>query len=289
MTCIVCHRSVGTRAKKCPCCGAPSAISKGDFLFEMNSADEKQLKKYYEQSQETKNGTDNATNNKSVASSNISPAYRQTPSPASTQQGISQREGGFLENHGLTLLKYIGYASFIGTLIIMAARIKISAMLLVILAGVLVFSAYLIYSQICHTTKRSVVFWSCTVISIIIAVTSYIFGKNATEWANSTMMAWVDYAKSSQLDVVQQLLVNYTSTFTTAMAMTFSIPAWLNIPLVNFELKNNKKSIVFMVIGILFFFLAVCSFGITLGNYTLLKNEIINYCSTAFPDIMLVF
>ncbi len=51
MTCIVCHRSIGTRAKKCSVCGAPTALGKGNVLFEMDTADKNQLKKYYEQCQ----------------------------------------------------------------------------------------------------------------------------------------------------------------------------------------------------------------------------------------------
>lgn len=54
MNCLVCHRSVSTRAKKCSFCGATTNLNGGKFLFKMNSADEKQLKKYYEQAQEKK-------------------------------------------------------------------------------------------------------------------------------------------------------------------------------------------------------------------------------------------
>ncbi len=66
MTCIVCHRSVATRAKKCSACGAPTALSKGDFLFEMNSADEKQLKTYYKKMQEAKETSQNTSNESST-------------------------------------------------------------------------------------------------------------------------------------------------------------------------------------------------------------------------------
>ena len=76
MTCIVCHRSIGTRSRKCSVCGAPTALNKGEFLFEMNSADEKQLKTYYKKMQDANNSLEEAS---AASSAFVQTSIREEP------------------------------------------------------------------------------------------------------------------------------------------------------------------------------------------------------------------
>lgn len=291
MTCIVCHRSVGTHAKKCPGCGAPTVISSGEFLFKMNVADEKQLKRYYEQWQEANNEETSTTNRTSpgtvtTPSSSTSRSRTDQSSVTPSQRTQVLQSDNFLEKHGLNVLKYLSWSSLVAMFFI---GYTISGTLsAIIVAIILAFSAYLIYTQMCYTSKRSMTFWICIAVSAVAAVIAFVLGKNSTTLANNYVMTLVDFARSEQADVVQQLMTNYSSTFKSTISPAFILPMFLNLTLVNNEVKNNKISKIIAILGVGIFIILFSVLAYYFGHYMAIKSEILNYCATAFPDQVIV-
>ena len=334
MTCFVCHRSLSTRAKKCPLCGAPAALNSGDFLFEINTADKNQLKKYYDKSRESANDNSARTTQSTPASTTASSSTRSTQStPASTTTSSSTRTtqsttastaetgtsrsspganagtrnaseaavpmarriSGFLETHGLTVLEWIWAVPFLFTIAFVAGWTDNYNLSFVIAGLTLLFSAYLIYAQMCYSSLRTTIFWICTAITIIFTITRFFSGHTATEAANATVTAWVNEAEALAetygTDVVGQLTHFFKfSYYVFALEMQPVVAlVFLNWSLVHYEKKKNTFRRILAIIGIAAFLWFITEAAYYAGYYPLLRQEMTNYFATAFPGQTIVF
>lgn len=293
MTCIVCHRTVGTRAKKCPSCGAPTTLNIGEYLFEMNSADQKQLKKYYEQKQETQAEADaekSYSGRSAVSDSSVINTSAQSSSVSS--QTVSGNSATLdLEENGMTLLKGIGY-TIVALFIIGLVWAKAMWLCTIGVSLLAIFEGYLIYSQTCYSRGRALTFWICIVLFVAFSAFGFVFGTNDTSTFGPWIQRIVEGVKSDERDIVEALISAYKTNIKTTtlsiLPMTF-LNLFLVNSLVNYEEDDSTKNRVVFIISIVLFLLFVAISASILGSNIALKNEISSYFNGQFPNQTIVF
>ena len=276
MTCIVCHRSVGTRAKKCSVCGAPTTISKGNFIFEISSADEKELKKYYEQGKTT-HTEEVHSNGPKTNSASVSSPSPQAHSPQIADFAPQHTKRGkitdFLDKHSLSLLNILCGISLLGGI----ASVMTTPYCLLLSVIALLLSVYLIYSRLCYTDGRIKIFWICTIIGIATLIFSFIKGRMSTDGAANQIQLWAELTEIAEIDVAQQLAFEYKVSLFTPMICFSEVLMPLNYFLVKHEKKGNKIRKILAILGIILFFVFIAGAAYFFGYSMALQNAISNY------------
>ena len=321
MTCLVCHRSLGAQAKKCPVCGAPAALSNGIFLFEINTVDKDQLAKYYDKSRESENDNNSRASNQACQSAPQSTA-KDDANRSSTRANAEVRESSepapqvfwrkkdfkdpahwrfrkvsCFREHEDTVWKSIWALPLIGLFL------HNSTFSFILIGLTFLLSAYLIAIIMSYSPYRTMLFGICTAISIISLAAGFFYGNAATETANATMTTWISAAETAGVDIAAQLTHNLKYQYgTTIVIGTSAAFAFLNYSLANYESKNNpyrklnqheakKRAFrkILAIIGIVVFFILIAYAAYKTGLSLALKREMTNYFAAVFPGQTITF
>lgn len=280
MSCLICHRSISARAKKCSACGAPTNLSKGDFIFALNAADEKQLNKYYQQWKENEEATESekaatVPENKPSTQSNSTITSTQSHTATVAQTAQRQNGGTFLESHGLTILKGTGYFSIVLGVLLICTHWK---PLLILEVIAILASGYLIFTQLCYNTHRSVIFGVCAAIFALSMAVSFINGYGMDEAIRERIQHHVDSSQNLYYDVKAQLEFWKEQQAFPCVSNGFMNALFvLNLPLVRYEERKTKFRLIVTILGTIVSIFMFSYAMNSLGYYITLTNEIAKF------------
>ncbi len=281
MGCFVCHKAVNGRAKKCSVCGAPTALGKGDFLFEMDTADKNQLKKYYEQGQaheaEMKAAAQETTSTTSEPQTVSAPASAATVStytaPTTRYKSPMEKISDFISYNDTALLKGCAWASLVLGVIGLMWRPAV-----IFGIALLAFSVYIMLFELFYSDEP--MFWICSGVALLIAIICGVWGwldyAAAPDRLSTIINSNIEAAQKHGVDV-KVLLNNVIDFQFSGCALSLSSIFPLNMAIVRHEKKGTTGSLVLLFVGYALFLLILGFSAYSFGSFICINDVITDY------------